>query len=179
MPGLPCAASRRAEHDPLTFARLRPQVNRPPQLRGPAREGKKLSELSGVAGEALVNVLVMTRAAEALSLIGGSAAVVHDMTGGAIDILVLHIRRQAMGIHYEAILVSASLRVNCLSRKRFVAVVASEAVTGVRCRFFSSASVPPRPTRPLHVRSAVPRSQNGRKCRRYPHGSMRGIERQL
>ena len=119
-----------------------------------------------MTGEALVNVLVMTGAAEALSLIGGSATVVHDMTGGAIDILVLHIRRQAMGIHYEAILVGASLRVDCLSCKRFVAVVAS-------------ASVPPRPTRPLHVRSAVPRSQNGRNCRHYPHGSMRGIERQL
>lgn len=99
-----------------------------------------MSELSGVTGEALVNVLVMTGAAEALSLIGGSATVVHDMTGGAIDILVLHIRRQAMGIHYEAILVGASLRVDCLSCKRFVAVVASETVTGVDVGFFKRVS---------------------------------------
>lgn len=97
-----------------------------------------MSELSGVTGEALVNVLVMTGAAEALSLIGGSATVVHNMTGGAIDILVLHIRRQAMGIHYEAILVGASLRVDCLSCKRFVAVVASETVTGVDVGFFQA-----------------------------------------
>ena len=102
----------------------------------------------------------MTGAAEALSLIGGSTTVVHDMTGGAIDILVLHIRRQAMGIHYEAILVGASLRVDCLSCKRFVAVVASETVTGVEVGFFEAPEVhhrpPAPPERPNPAPNALP-----------------------
>jgi len=63
-----------------------------------------------VAGEALVDVLVMAGGAQAIGLLGGGALIVHDMAGGAVDILVLHVRRQVVGVHYQAVLIGASGR---------------------------------------------------------------------